>query len=141
MFAQEMVDWPKEIRELLIEHHVSPAWLRVGFQEAKNVNQLYDEMRHAGPMPDVPLVMLSSMEIDIRSRQRCPRGTPEALLREEIVGKQRLYTALAGSVSCGEIRSSRCQAATLRAGTGNSRSPHHIAASSAERGQLATTAT
>lgn len=103
LFAQEMADWPEEIREPLIERHVSPEWLRVGFQEAKNVDQLYDEMRHAGPMPDVPLIVLSSMGIDSFKRA-VSQGTPESLLREELDGKRRLYAALAGSVPRGEIR-------------------------------------
>jgi hypothetical protein len=30
MFAQETADWPAEIREPLIEGHVSPDWHRVG---------------------------------------------------------------------------------------------------------------
>jgi len=29
LFEQEMADWPESIRELLIERHVSPEWLRV----------------------------------------------------------------------------------------------------------------
>jgi len=103
LFAQEMADWPAEIRELLIEHHVSPEWLRVGLQEAKNVDQLYDEVRHAGPMPDVPLIVLSSMAIDSFKRA-VSQGTSESLLLEEIEGKRRLYTALAESVPGGEIR-------------------------------------
>ena len=41
-----------------------PEWLRVGFEEAKNVDQRYDEVRHAGPMPDVALIALSSMGIN-----------------------------------------------------------------------------
>jgi hypothetical protein len=36
LFEQELADWPEETRELLIDRHVSPEWLRVGFQEAKN---------------------------------------------------------------------------------------------------------
>ena len=64
LFAQEMADWPEEVREPLIERHVSPEWLRAGLQEASNVNQLYDEVRHAGPMPDVALIALSSMGIN-----------------------------------------------------------------------------
>ncbi len=32
LFAQEMADWPDSIRELLIECHVSPQWLRVGLE-------------------------------------------------------------------------------------------------------------
>jgi len=103
LFAQEMADWPEDIRELLVERHVSPEWLRVGFQEAKNVNQLYDEVRHAGPMPDVPLIVLSSMGIDA-FKQAVSMGQSESLLREEIEGKRRLYTALAESVPGGEIR-------------------------------------
>jgi pimeloyl-ACP methyl ester carboxylesterase len=103
LFAQEMADWPQQIRELLIERHVSPEWLRVGLQEAKNVDQLYDEVRHAGPMPDVPLIVFCSMGID-GFKEAVSQGTPESLLREEIEGKRRLYTALAGSVPRGEIR-------------------------------------
>jgi hypothetical protein len=103
LFAREMADWPDSIRELLIERHVSPEWLRVGLQEAKNVDQLYDEVRHAGPMPDMPLIVLSSMEIDSFKRA-VSQGTSESLLREEIEGKRRLYTALAESVPRGEIR-------------------------------------
>jgi len=103
LFAQEMADWPQEIREPLIERHVSPEWLGVGFQEAKNVDQLYDEVRHVGPMPDVRLIILSSMGIDSFKRA-VSQGTPESLLREEIEGKRQLYTALAESVPRGEIR-------------------------------------
>jgi hypothetical protein len=103
LFAREMADWPDSIRELLIERHVSSEWLRAGLQEAKNVDQLYDEVRHAGPMPDVPLIVLSSMEIDSFKRA-VSQGTSESLLREEIEGKRRLYTALAESVPRGEIR-------------------------------------
>jgi hypothetical protein len=98
-----MADWPDSIRELLIERHVSPAWLRVGFQEAKNVDQLYDEVRHAGPMPDVPLMILTSMGIDSFKRA-VSQGTSESLLREEIEGKRRLYTAWASSIPRGDIR-------------------------------------
>jgi pimeloyl-ACP methyl ester carboxylesterase len=103
LFEQEMADWPESIRELLIERHVSPEWLRVGFQEAKNVDQLYDEVRHAGPMPDVPLIVLCSMGIDSFKRAVLV-GESDSLLREEIEGKRRLYTALAESVPRGENR-------------------------------------
>jgi hypothetical protein len=77
--------------------------LRAGLQEAKNVDQLYDEVRQAGPMPEVPLIVLSSMGIDSFKRA-VSQGTSESLQREEIEGKRRLYTALAESVPGGEIR-------------------------------------
>jgi pimeloyl-ACP methyl ester carboxylesterase len=103
LFEQEMAGWPVEIRERLIEHHLSPEWLVTGFREATNVDELYDEVRHAGPMPDVPLIVLCSMEVD-GFKRAVSIGVPDSLLREEIEGKQRLYTALAGSVPRGEIR-------------------------------------
>jgi hypothetical protein len=73
------------------------------FQEAKNVEQLYDEMRHAGPMPDVPLIVLCSMGTD-GFKQAVLVGESEALLREEIEVKRRLYATLAKSVPRGENR-------------------------------------
>ena len=103
LFAQEMADWPEDVREPLIERHVSPEWLRAGLQEASNVDQLYDEVRHAGPMPDVPLIVLCSMSTD-GFKQAVSVGESESLLREEIEGKRRLYTALAASVPRGEVR-------------------------------------
>ena len=103
LFAAEMADWPAEIRELLIDRHVSPEWFEVGLAEAKNLGQLNDELRRTGKMPDVPLIILTAMGID-PFKQAVSGGTPESLLREEIDGKRRLYTALAESVSQGENR-------------------------------------
>jgi hypothetical protein len=103
LFAQEMTGWPADISNPLIECHVSPGWLRVGLREASNVTQLYDEMRHAGPMPDVPLVILCSMTTDA-FKEAVSIDESGALLRDEIDAKRRLYTALAGTVTCGEVR-------------------------------------
>jgi pimeloyl-ACP methyl ester carboxylesterase len=97
LFAQEMADWPEKIREILIERHVSPDWLRAGLQEARNVDQLYDEVRHAGQMPEMPLIILTSMGID-PFKAAVSQGTSESLLREEIEGKRRLYTTWAHSL-------------------------------------------
>ena len=103
LFGAEMADWPAGTRGPLIERHVSKEWLRVGLQEAKNLGQLNDELRRTGKMPDVPLIILTAVGID-PFKQAVSGGTPEALLREEIEGKRRLYTALAESVSHGENR-------------------------------------
>ncbi len=103
LFGAEMADWPAGIREPLIERHVSKEWLRVGLQEAKNLGQLNDELRRTGKMPDAPLIILTAIGID-PFKQAVSGGTPEALLREEIEGKRRLYTALAESVSHSENR-------------------------------------
>jgi pimeloyl-ACP methyl ester carboxylesterase len=103
LFEQQLVDWPDEIRRLLISRHISPRWLRVGLREAKNVDAVYEEVRRVGPMPDVPLIILSSMGTD-DFRRAVSVGESESLLFEEIEGKRQLYTALAGSVPRGEIR-------------------------------------
>jgi pimeloyl-ACP methyl ester carboxylesterase len=103
LLAREMEDWSQEIREPLIDGHVSPEWLRTGAQEAQNRDQLHDEVRRAGQMVDVPLIVLTAMAID-DFKQAVSQGIPESLLREEIEGKRRLYTALAASVPRGENR-------------------------------------
>ena len=54
-------------------------------------------------MPDVPLILLCSMGIDA-FKTAVSQGVSESLLREEIEGKRRLYTALAESVPRGEVR-------------------------------------
>ncbi|MDQ2876870.1 MAG: alpha/beta hydrolase [Actinomycetota bacterium] len=103
LFEEAMARWPAAIREPLIERHLSPDSLRTGLQEAKNLNELYDEVRRAGPMPDVPLIVLCSTGTD-GFKQAVSAGMPASLLSAEIDGQRRLYTALAGSVPRGEIR-------------------------------------
>ena len=101
LFKQGMTDWPPDIRGVLIERHVSADWLRAGLQEAKNIDQLYDKVRHAGQMPDLPLIILTSTGID-PFKAAVSQGIPESLLREEIEGKNRLYTTWAESFRNGE---------------------------------------
>jgi pimeloyl-ACP methyl ester carboxylesterase len=103
LFRQELTDWPAEIREPLVECHVSPQWVRDGIQAVKRRRQLHDEMRQAGPLPDVPLIVLTATDID-PFKKAVSAGEDESLLREEIEGKARLYTALANSVPRGENR-------------------------------------
>jgi pimeloyl-ACP methyl ester carboxylesterase len=103
LLEQEMADWPAEIREPLIERHLSPEWFRDGYQLVKYRDQLLDEMRDAGPLPDVPLIVLTATDVD-DFKKAVSTGEDESLLREEIEGKARLYTALAASVPRGENR-------------------------------------
>jgi pimeloyl-ACP methyl ester carboxylesterase len=103
LFAQEMADWPERTREVLIERHVSLEWLLTGLHESENVDELYDEIRHAGPIPDVPLIVLCSIGTD-GFKEAVSAGVSESLLREEIDGKRRLYTSMVESVPRGEIR-------------------------------------
>jgi pimeloyl-ACP methyl ester carboxylesterase len=103
LLGREMADWPAEIREPLVERHVSPEWIRNGMQVVKYRDQLHGELRAAGPSPDVPLIVLTATDIDA-FKTAVSVGEDESLLREEIESKTRLYTALAGSVPRGENR-------------------------------------
>jgi pimeloyl-ACP methyl ester carboxylesterase len=103
LFTAELKDWPEDVRGSLTERHTSLEWLLAGLRESQNLNQLYSEVRAAGPMPDVPLIILCSTETDA-FRYAVSVGEPEELLREEIEGKQRLYADLAASVTRGEVR-------------------------------------
>ena len=64
LFAQEMADWPAGHSRRSHRTPRQPGLVTGGLQEAKNIDQLYDEVRHAGPMPDVPLIVLCSIGID-----------------------------------------------------------------------------
>jgi pimeloyl-ACP methyl ester carboxylesterase len=103
LFAQEMTEWPDDIGKELVERHVSLRWMWAGMQESRNLNSQYEEVRGAGPMPDVPVIVLCSTGVD-EFRRMVSVGEPEALLREEIECKRRLYDELAKSVSRGENR-------------------------------------
>jgi pimeloyl-ACP methyl ester carboxylesterase len=103
LFASELAGWPAGIREPLIEAHTSRPWLVVGLQEASNVEQLYDEVRAAGPWPDVPTTILYSTEIDDFKRA-VSVGQPESLFQSEIEGKKQLYEQLAKTIPEGQVQ-------------------------------------
>lgn len=103
LFSQEMADWPSEIREPLIESHLSRAWLETGFVEAAGARALHEELRSAGPLPDLPLIILTATDVDA-FKKAVSGAIPEPLLHGEIQGKTRLYDQLAASVPRGENR-------------------------------------
>jgi hypothetical protein len=103
LFSQMMADWPEEIREPLVERHVSPEWIMDVYELVPYRDRFLDELRQAGPLPDVPLILLTAMDVD-DFKKAVLIGESEALLREEIEGKRRLYTDLAASVPRGENR-------------------------------------
>ena len=93
--------FPENIRELLIGRHLSRERLLVGIKEGLNVLSFMEELRAGGPLPDVPLIVLSGTAIG-------PEQTvfqTEDNLRTQIAGSQRLFDAIAASASEGEHRS------------------------------------
>lgn len=103
LLGQMMADWPEEIREPLIDRHVSPEWIMDGYKVLPHRDRFLDEMRHAGPLPDVPLILLTAMDID-DFKKAVLIGESQEQLRQEIDGKRRLYTDLAASAPRGENR-------------------------------------
>jgi pimeloyl-ACP methyl ester carboxylesterase len=103
LFAQELAGWPVEVREPLIDYHVGPRGIKTGFLEASNADQLYAEVRAAGPLPGIPVLILSSTRVD-PFKAVVSQGIPESLLDEEIEAKFRLYTDFANSLPRGEVR-------------------------------------
>ncbi|MFZ0161604.1 MAG: alpha/beta hydrolase [Kineosporiaceae bacterium] len=115
LFTQEMADWPAELRDVLVERHTSLDWLAGGLRESRQIDRLYDEVRVAGPMPDLPLVILTSTGTD-GFQDAVSGGGSEQLMQEEISGRLRLYADLAATVSGGEVR---------RVGSGHVTLPFH----------------
>ncbi|MCO6003606.1 alpha/beta hydrolase [Actinoallomurus purpureus] len=103
LFNQEMAAWPDEIRKPLVECHLSREWLQTGLVEAMAARTLYEELRAAGPLPELPLIVLTATGID-PFKTAVSGAIPQALLLGEIEGKTRLYDQIAASVPRGENR-------------------------------------
>jgi pimeloyl-ACP methyl ester carboxylesterase len=103
LFAREMADWPPDLATALVERHVSLDWLAVGLREARELDDLYAEVRDVGPMPDIPLVIFCSMSRD-GFQQAVSAGQSDKLVREEIAAKLRLYTDITAPLHHAEVR-------------------------------------
>jgi pimeloyl-ACP methyl ester carboxylesterase len=106
-FARAQLDsgmfdtFPRELRELLIDKHISRERLLVGLQEGSNVLAIMDELRAGGPLPDVPLIVLSGTAIG----PELTAFQTEDNLRQQMAGSQRLFDAIAEAAPNGEHRS------------------------------------
>jgi pimeloyl-ACP methyl ester carboxylesterase len=103
LFAREMAGWPPELAMALVERHVSLDWLAVGLREARNLDDLYAEVRDVGPIPDIPLIILCSMSTD-GFQQAVSTGQSDELVREEIAGKFRLYADITATLHHADLR-------------------------------------
>jgi pimeloyl-ACP methyl ester carboxylesterase len=97
-FERMFADWPAPVRDLLFEYHLA-SW-RVGLKEARNFESICDETRRGGDMPDVPLIVLTGMDID---PFRAMFAT-EASQRQLNDIKLAINRAIANSVPHGEHR-------------------------------------
>lgn len=103
LFNQMFATWPDEIRKLLIQYHLKTLSRTV--TERKNLNnELYEEIRNGGKLPDIPLIVFTATGID-------PFMIPitsKAFLHDTLDPfnniKNTVYTKLANSVPQGEHR-------------------------------------
>lgn len=100
LFAHEMAAWSPEVRDPLVNQHASLDWLATGLRESRGIDDLYREVHNAGPMPEVPLVILSSTGTDA-FRDAVSSGESPELLQAESEAKLRLYHHIASSVTRG----------------------------------------
>jgi pimeloyl-ACP methyl ester carboxylesterase len=91
--------WPDGLRQTLIDYHLA-AW-RKTLDEARNLqSEILGEIGRGGPLPDVPLIVLTAMGIDPFQAA----FMPEEELRALNGLKAPVYEAFARSVPHGENR-------------------------------------
>lgn len=90
LFTEELKGFPDEIKQKLIKDHQSIQWLLSGSREAANVDDLYEEIRSAIAIPNIPTTILCSLEID-DFRRVVLAGESDELIAKEIDGKNKLY--------------------------------------------------
>ncbi|MQS17165.1 alpha/beta hydrolase [Streptomyces kaniharaensis] len=100
MCVELLVDYPQDVRDAVIEYHVSDRWIHVGIAERVSMPGLAVELKAAEDLPDVPVIALTPMGID---------PGQQALMSEETLqamhdGKARLDAAMVSAVSRGEQR-------------------------------------
>ncbi|TWF93947.1 alpha/beta fold hydrolase [Saccharopolyspora dendranthemae] len=102
-FERAMAEWPAEIREPLLERGFSRDGYRNSSLEPLNLPRVFDEVRQAGPDPDLPTIFLSAMGPDPVADELVP---PEARkpAAERGLAKHRLYCDLAATLPRAEVR-------------------------------------
>ena len=102
LFSEELKNWPVEIKGKLINDHESIQWLLSGSRETAHVDDLYEEIRNAKVIPNIPTTILCSMEID-DFRRVVLAGETDELIIKEIEGKNRLYQEYLSSLTEGKL--------------------------------------
>lgn len=92
-------DWPEPLRQHLVDYHVT-RW-RVGMDESANFeDEVYDELRTGGPLPDVPMIVVTCGG----TNPYWARVMSAETMRAALDGVRAGHAALAASVPRGEQR-------------------------------------
>ena len=102
-YAELLADHPEHLREPLIDAHVSDHWLRSGFAERGNLVALAAELRAGPEFPDVPLIALTTEDVDPAQRA-LTSGSSAPAASDIAEGRRKMVAALVGAVSHGEQR-------------------------------------
>lgn len=98
-YGSLLADWPPGVRAELIDHHLTH-W-RTGLHEAANLeSEVYDEVRHGGAVPDVPVIVLTA---GAGNPTWSSFGPPD-LVAKALAGIRDLHAAIAASFTRGEHR-------------------------------------
>jgi pimeloyl-ACP methyl ester carboxylesterase len=108
MYAELLADHPEQVRQPLIDAHVSDNWLQGGFAERGNLVALADELRAGPDLPDIPLIALTTEGVDPAQQaltsEQTRQGISEQTLHEIAEGRRKMVAALVSAVSHGERR-------------------------------------
>ena len=100
VYAMMLTGWPEDVRDRLIEGHLSPGWIRTGVRERSNMGDIADELKAGGIVPDVPMIELTALRPDMGQGLFMSRKTLAKLTECKV----RLYEALVGATRNGEHR-------------------------------------
>lgn len=98
-YAQLYKEWPDPVREALAEHHLV-SWRSSLYETANFETEIYDELRHGGGLPDVPLLVLTAGG----DNPYWAQFASEEFMRQGLDGVRRMQAAIAASVPRGEQR-------------------------------------
>ena len=98
-YEKLLAEWPGQTRAELIEQHLTQ-W-RTGLAEAANLeSEIYDEVRHGGPVPDVPAIVLTAGG----GNPVWSSVAPPEMVKQALDGIDRLHATIAASFTRGEHR-------------------------------------
>jgi pimeloyl-ACP methyl ester carboxylesterase len=100
LYRKMFATWPRDVRDALIARHTGTEWQRAGALERGNLPELRDELKAAGPVPEVPHIVLTALRTDVAMRLMMRKRT----LLHLTDTKRAMYEAMAQSVKDGEHR-------------------------------------
>ena len=98
-YAGLYATWPDAEREALIEYHLTE-WRTALYETTNLESAVYDEMRAGGPIPDLPLTVLTAAG----RNAYWAAFASEDLIRRAQAGINDLHAAIAASVTRGQHR-------------------------------------